>query len=63
MCAEGTDCRLPVLAVLGAGAGLWYAKENGMLGDFAGVPSPVSLVGWVGEGGRREANQCPTFFL
>jgi hypothetical protein len=34
-----------------------------MLGDFAGVPSPVSLVGWVGEGGRREANQCPTFFL
>lgn len=38
----------PILIVLGAGAGLWYAKENGMLGDFVGVPGPVRVF-WEGE--------------
>ncbi len=32
----------PILAIVAAGAGLWYAKENGLLGDFVGVPGPVS---------------------
>lgn len=49
----------PILIVLGAGAGLWYAKENGMLGDFVGVPGPVSFEG-ESERGERGKTRCFT---